>query len=45
MIKRILLIAFAAVTLAMSVTACRTAHGAGEDLENAGQKIQNNTPP
>ena len=44
-IKRILLLAFAACSLVMGVTACHTAHGAGEDISTAGDKIQNNTPP
>ena len=45
MIKRIALLLFTAATLVMGVTACHTAHGAGEDISTAGDKIQNNTPP
>jgi len=45
MIKRIILITFAVATLLISVNACRTVHGAGEDIESAGQKIQEHTPP
>jgi predicted small secreted protein len=43
MIKKILLLAFAAFALVTSVTGCRTAHGAGEDMERAGEKIQEKT--
>jgi predicted small secreted protein len=28
---------------ALSVTGCNTAHGLGEDMENAGEAIQDNT--
>lgn len=45
MIKRILLLLFAAASLAISVTACHTVHGAGEDISTAGDKIQEHTPP
>ncbi len=45
MIKRLLLMAFAAAALVVGVAGCHTAHGAGEDLSTAGDKIQNNTPP
>ncbi|HVV73248.1 MAG TPA: entericidin A/B family lipoprotein [Verrucomicrobiae bacterium] len=45
MIKRILLLLFAAASFAITVTACHTVHGAGEDISTAGQKIQENTPP
>ena len=44
MITRMILIAFAAATLLIGVSACHTAHGAGEDIESAGQKIQEHTP-
>jgi predicted small secreted protein len=43
--KKLLLLFFAASALLAGFTGCRTAHGAGEDIENAGQKIQDNTPP
>lgn len=45
MMKRIVLLLFATLTLAFGAVGCRTAHGAGEDIENAGQKIQEHTPP
>jgi len=45
MMKRILIMLFALAVLVGAGTGCRTAHGAGEDMENAGQKIQENTPP
>lgn len=45
MIKRILLLSFALFSLLMGATACHTAHGAGEDISTAGDKIQQNTPP
>ncbi|HYG34565.1 MAG TPA: entericidin A/B family lipoprotein [Clostridia bacterium] len=40
MTKRILLMLFAVVTLVAGVTGCRTAQGAGEDIESAGEVIQ-----
>jgi predicted small secreted protein len=43
MIKRLVLLLFAAATLALSVTACHTVHGAGEDISAAGNKIQEKT--
>jgi len=45
MIKKLMLLFFSAMVLVSAATGCRTAHGAGEDIENAGQKIQENTPP
>jgi predicted small secreted protein len=45
MTKRIVLMLFATVALVVGAVGCRTAHGAGEDIENAGQKIQEHTPP
>ncbi|HZR19011.1 MAG TPA: entericidin A/B family lipoprotein [Verrucomicrobiae bacterium] len=45
MIKRIVLLLFATMTLVLGAVGCRTAHGAGEDIEAAGQKIQEHTPP
>jgi predicted small secreted protein len=38
--KRILIALVAAIVLSSAFTGCRTAHGAGEDMEKAGQKIQ-----
>ena len=38
-----LVLALIAVFLTVAATGCRTAHGAGEDLENAGEKIQEGT--
>ena len=47
--KRALLALLAAFVLSSFVTGCHTARGAGEDLEHAGQKIQDkvdeHTPP
>jgi predicted small secreted protein len=45
MIKRILLLLCATASLVVGFTACHTAHGAGEDISAAGNKIQQNTPP
>jgi predicted small secreted protein len=44
-IKRAVLLGFAACALVFGVTACHTAHGAGEDIQSTGESIQNNTPP
>ncbi len=44
MMKRVLLGLVAAVALCFAATGCHTVHGAGEDISNAGQTIQNNTP-
>ena len=38
--KRILLALLAAFVLSSVVTGCNTTRGAGEDIERAGQKIQ-----
>jgi predicted small secreted protein len=43
MIKKLVMLFVAAITLATAATGCRTAHGAGEDMEHAGQKIQDKT--
>jgi predicted small secreted protein len=43
--KKLLFLLFAVISLAAGVTGCRTAHGAGEDIERAGEKIQEHTPP
>ena len=43
MIKRIIIVLFAASLLVMAGTGCRTAHGFGEDMEKAGSKIQDKT--
>jgi entericidin B len=40
MIKRLLLAFFAAALLTVSVTGCNTTRGAGEDIEAAGEGIQ-----
>jgi predicted small secreted protein len=45
MTKRIVLLLFATVALFVGAVGCRTVHGAGEDIEHAGQKIQQHTPP
>jgi predicted small secreted protein len=44
MTKRLLIAFFTAAVLALIGTGCHTVHGAGEDISNAGQTIQNNTP-
>ena len=38
-----LVLALIAVVLTVAATGCRTAHGAGEDIENLGEKIQDGT--
>ena len=38
-----LVLALIAVILTVAATGCRTAHGAGEDIENLGEKIQDGT--
>ena len=45
MIKRFIMALFATAVLVAAGTGCRTAHGAGEDMEKAGEKIQEKTPP
>ena len=45
MIKRFIIALFAMGLLAIASTGCNTVHGAGEDIEHAGDKIQENTPP
>lgn len=45
MMKRLIIALFAMGLLAIAGTGCNTVHGAGEDLEHAGDKIQENTPP
>jgi predicted small secreted protein len=39
MIKRLLFGIFAAVLLVVGVTGCNTVRGAGEDIENTGEAI------
>lgn len=41
--KRFIYGLFAALLLVAVGTGCRTAHGAGEDLENAGEAVQDAT--
>jgi len=41
--KQILYVLIAAVLLVAAGSGCRTAHGFGEDMENAGEKIQEKT--
>ena len=43
LIKRIVVLLFVAVSLAMVGVGCNTAHGFGKDVENAGEGIQNGT--
>jgi predicted small secreted protein len=38
-----LALALIAISLTVAATGCRTAHGAGEDIENMGEKIQDGT--
>jgi predicted small secreted protein len=45
MIKRMVLLLFATLTLVLGSVGCRTVHGAGEDIQNVGQSIQEHTPP
>jgi len=40
-LKKTLLCLLLAVASLATFTGCRTAHGFGEDMENAGQSIQN----
>ena len=41
--RYILYTLLAAILVLAAVTGCRTAHGFGEDMENAGEKIQQKT--
>jgi predicted small secreted protein len=43
MIKRIVLLFLAVTAVVVSSTGCRTAHGAGEDIEKAGESTKRNT--
>jgi predicted small secreted protein len=45
MIKRLLFVFFASMALLTGFTGCHTVHGAGEDVESVGNKIQENSPP
>jgi len=45
MMKRMILLMFAAVALVVGTAGCHTVRGAGEDIESTGQKIQEHTPP
>ena len=38
-----LMLALVAAILTVAATGCQTAHGAGEDIENLGEKIQKGT--
>lgn len=38
--KKLILVAAFALTAAISFTGCQTAEGFGEDMENAGESIQ-----
>jgi predicted small secreted protein len=42
-VKRVLLLLLAAISLVGTFTGCRTAHGFGEDMENLGDTIQDHT--
>jgi predicted small secreted protein len=41
--KRIMLVLLLVVAGQIALTGCNTAHGFGEDVENAGQSIQDKT--
>jgi predicted small secreted protein len=41
--KKLLLTCLLATGLVAAFTGCRTAHGFGEDMQNAGDKIQQKT--
>jgi predicted small secreted protein len=41
--KRIIVLLFGAMLLALMGVGCNTAHGFGKDVEKAGQGIQNGT--
>lgn len=41
--KRIVVLLFVSALLAIVTTGCNTAHGFGEDMEKAGEKIQDGT--
>ncbi len=43
MLKRMALMLLIAIVGQIVFTGCRTAHGFGEDMENAGQSIQDKT--
>ena len=45
MTKKVVFLLIAAVAIVCGASGCRTVHGAGEDIENAGAKIQEKTPP
>ena len=40
MMKRMVLLMFAAATLVIGAVGCHTVHGAGQDIERTGEKIQ-----
>jgi predicted small secreted protein len=42
-IKRIVVLLFVTTFLVIGGVSCHTAHGFGQDVENAGQGIQNGT--
>ncbi len=42
-IKRIVVLLFVTILLAIVGVGCNTAHGFGKDMENAGDSIQNGT--
>jgi predicted small secreted protein len=43
LIKRVVVLLFVSALLAIVNTGCNTAHGFGEDMEKAGDKIQDGT--
>ncbi len=44
MLKSLIIALFAGVLLSMAVTGCNTVRGAGQDVEDTGAAIKNNTP-
>ena len=44
--KKYLILTISALLVAGTLGACQnTVHGAGEDIENAGEAVQSNVPP
>ena len=43
LIKRLFVLLFVTASLAMLGLGCNTAHGFGQDMQNAGQSIQDGT--
>ncbi len=43
LVKRLVLLGFAALCLVIAGSGCNTAHGFGKDMEKAGESIQDKT--